>query len=44
MDKVRTCPICPACNGRKFRIIAKYEDGSVMLECLRCLKMITILS
>ncbi|MEO9365941.1 MULTISPECIES: hypothetical protein [Candidatus Nitrosocaldus] len=45
MDKVRgirACPICPLCNGRKFRIVARYDDGSVMLECLRCSNRILV--
>ncbi|MEM0442501.1 MAG: hypothetical protein QW450_05025 [Candidatus Nitrosocaldus sp.] len=45
MDKakgVRACPICSICNSKKFRIVAKYDDGSIMLECLRCSNRIIV--
>gem|GEM_PF-1971958 len=45
MLKVRACPICPICNGKKFRIVARYgesSDSKLMLECINCLNKIII--
>ncbi|MCS6768311.1 MAG: hypothetical protein RMJ59_02055 [Candidatus Nitrosocaldus sp.] len=42
MDRVRACPVCPVCAGRKFRIVANQGDGMVVLECLRCSNRIIV--
>ena len=42
-ERLRACPICPACGSRKFRVIENSERASlVVVECLSCAKRISI--
>jgi hypothetical protein len=38
---MRACPICPACGGKKFKVIENSEKKAVV-ECLSCSKRISI--
>ena len=39
MDKLRSCPICPACGSKKFD---RLKERDTVVRCIKCGKELTI--